>query len=181
MILPNVTEIKIKRKKANLTQKQLSQESNVSQSLIAKIESGKAEASYEKIRKIFSVLEKFSEKQEKTCSEVMSSKVAGIKDSDNVEKAAMLMHKQEVSQLPVFKGKLIVGSVSESTILHQLENQSKEELYKKKVHEIMEESFPLVSRDIPIKSIIPLLEKSSAILVSEKGGILGIITKADLI
>ena len=52
MILPEIKIIKRKRKEFGLTQKQLSKESGVSQSLIAKIEAEKAQASYEKMKKI---------------------------------------------------------------------------------------------------------------------------------
>ena len=47
--------------------------------------------------------------------------------------------------------------------------------------EIMEEAFPQVSEDAPISLISSLLQVYSAVLVSKKGIVVGIITKADLL
>jgi len=47
--------------------------------------------------------------------------------------------------------------------------------------EIMEESFPQVSEDTPSELLSSLLQVYSAVLVSKKGTVVGIITRADLL
>lgn len=180
MLLPELGIIKKRRKELNLSQKQLAKQAEVSQSLIAKIEAGNIEASYSKIRRIIETLDRLSEKEEKKCSEIMNEKLISVKENELVEKAVRLMKKHQISQLPVIKGGQAVGSISESTILKELENKEQKSLFKQRVKEIMEESFPTVARETPVKSIIPLLKNNPAVLVVEKGRIKGIITKVDV-
>lgn len=57
-MLPSLDEIAKRRKLLGLTQKQLAKIAGVSQSFIAKIESGKIDPSYSKAKAIFDTLEK---------------------------------------------------------------------------------------------------------------------------
>lgn len=181
MVLPDIQSIRRKRKKLDITQKQLAKRAGVSQSLIAKIESGKAEASYEKVKGIFEVLDRQKSKEEKRCHNIMCKKLISVKEDDTVRKAISLMKKHSISQLPVFKGKIVIGSISETALLSGLEKKSKKELFKQKVGKIAEAVLPIVNKELPVSSVIPLLKSSPAVLVSEKGQIKGIITKADLL
>ncbi|MBI4983602.1 CBS domain-containing protein [Candidatus Woesearchaeota archaeon] len=181
MLLPELKIIKKRRKELDLTQKQLAKQAGVSQSLIAKIESEKIEASYQKIKGIIETLDRLSEKEEKKCSQVMHLNVISVEEMDLVGKAVQLMKKHEISQLPVFQKERVTGSLTETGLLKALESQDKETLFEKKVQEIMEEAFPLVNKETPTKNILPLLKSSPAVLVMEKGQIKGIITKADLL
>jgi predicted transcriptional regulator len=45
----------------------------------------------------------------------------------------------------------------------------------------MEEAFPQVDEDVPLALISSLLQVYSAVLVTKKGMVVGIITKADLL
>ncbi len=86
------------------------------------------------------------------------------------------------SQLPVFDGKQPVGSISEKSILRQiLAGKDLTQISKLPVSEVMEEAFPQVSEDAPLALISSLLQVYSAVLVSKKGVVVGIITKADLL
>jgi predicted transcriptional regulator len=86
------------------------------------------------------------------------------------------------SQLPVFDGKQPVGSISEKTILRQiLDGKDMAQISALPVSEVMEEVFPQVAEDAPLSLISSLLQVYSAVLVSKKGTIVGIITKADLL
>jgi len=61
-MLPSLDEIAKKRKMLGLTQKELARMAGVSQSSIAKIESGKIDPSYNKVKAIFDVLERMETK-----------------------------------------------------------------------------------------------------------------------
>ena len=60
-----LNEIKIIRKKYGLTQSKLANIANVSQSLIAKIESGRIDPTYSNAQKIFSALDTLRKDKEK--------------------------------------------------------------------------------------------------------------------
>jgi predicted transcriptional regulator len=86
------------------------------------------------------------------------------------------------SQIPVFDGKQSVGSISEKAILRQiLSGKELEDISKLPTQSIMEEAFPQINEDAPLPLITSLLQAYSAVLVSKKGAIVGIITKADLL
>ena len=181
-MLPELNTIKTRRLKLGIKQLAFAKEAAVSQSLISKLESGKLEPSYAIVKKIFSTLDHLENKEEKTCSDIMSKKIIKISESSDVKRAIDMMKKESISQLPVFNKNLMTGNISESSILSKIyEGMSKEDLFSKKVKDIMSQPFPSVSPDTPISSIIPLLKFSDAIAVFEKSHICGIITKADII
>jgi predicted transcriptional regulator len=49
------------------------------------------------------------------------------------------------------------------------------------VGEVMEEAFPQVGEDAPLSLISSLLHVYPAVLISTKGKVVGIVTKADLL
>ena len=92
------------------------------------------------------------------------------------------MKEHGYSQIPVFEGKQPVGSISEKAILRQiLEGKDLEEISRQPTERIMEEAFPQINEDAPLSLITSLLQTYSAVLVSKKGEVVGIITKADLL
>lgn len=75
-----------------------------------------------------------------------------------------------------------MGSISEKAILRQiLAGQDLEEISRQPTERIMEEAFPQINDDAPLSLITSLLQTYSAVLVSKKGVVIGIITKADLL
>ncbi len=180
MLFPDINTIKTRRQRLGIKQKELAKHSGVSQSLIAKLESGKIEPSYSIIKNIFSALDSFQNKGERTCGEAMIKSVLTVKSTDSIEKASHILKSKGISQIPVLSGKAVVGSISESAILNSLLEFPKKELFKKQVKEIMESPFPIVSAETPLSSILPLLKTNSAVLVSDKQRIAGIITRSDV-
>ena len=86
------------------------------------------------------------------------------------------------SQIPVFDGKQSVGSISEKAILRQiLAGNDLDEISRFPTERIMEEAFPQINEDAPLSLITSLLQTYSAVLVSRRGVVVGIITKADLL
>ncbi|MBT0159816.1 CBS domain-containing protein [Candidatus Bathyarchaeota archaeon A05DMB-2] len=181
-MLPSLEEIAKKRRQLGLKQAELAKQAGVSQSLIAKLESGKTDSCYTKVKTIFEVLERLEIKEKIKAGKVINSEVIGVQESEPVYKAVQLMKSYGYSQLPVFNGKQSVGSVSERTILrHILSGKDLSQISELPVGEIMEEAFPQVSEDAPLPTISSLLQAYSAVLVLRKGHIVGIITKADLL
>ncbi len=181
-LLPSIKEIERKRKSLGLTQKKLAYLTGVSQSLIAKIESGHINPSYEKAKAIFDFLEGLERKRDVKVLEIMSRKIIGISRNDPISKASLIMSKTGFSQLPVFDNDRVIGSVTEKALLNEmLKHDDPNELSAWPIEKVMEEAFPRVESLTPISIASSLLQYAPAVLVTEKGSIVGIITKADLI
>ncbi|MDI6806684.1 MAG: CBS domain-containing protein [Candidatus Aenigmarchaeota archaeon] len=168
----HLKELRVSKK---ISQSELARRIGVTQAHIAKIEAGKVDPRLSTINKILSVLEKVKKKIK--CRDVMIKKIISASPDDRIIKISQLMKKFGISQLPVMESGLEIGSISESTIVRNLGKDPK----KMKVKNIMDEPFPIVSLEDSVEVAIPLLEFHPALLVSDKGKIVGMITKSDLL
>jgi predicted transcriptional regulator len=181
-MFPTLQDIAKRRRQLGLKQTELAKAAGVSQSLIAKLEAGTIDSSYTKVKTIFDVLEHLEFKAKVQAEKIRHNEVVSVQKNDSVSKVVNMMKEYGYSQIPVFEGKQSVGSVSEKTILRQiLAGKDLEEISKLLTGEIMEEAFPQINEDAPLSLITSLLQTYSAVLVSKKGILIGIITKADLL
>ena len=181
-MFPVLEGIGKKRRQLGLKQAELAKFAGVSQSLIAKLESGKIDSSYTKVKTIFDVLDKLEAKTKIQEEKVVPNEVISIQKDEPILRVVKLMKEHGYSQIPVFSGKQSVGSVSEKTILRQiLAGKDLAQISNLPIEEIMEEAFPQVGEDAPLSLISSLLQVYQAVLVAKKGVVLGIITKADLL
>lgn len=181
-MFPDIAEVKLRRVRLGLTQSQLSSHAHVSQSLIAKIESGRTMPSYDTAKKIFETLEAIEKQGLKTARDCMNSNVVYLEEDDLVEKALHLMKTKNFSQLPVMRQGLPIGSISETTLLDKLTsgvNPSK--LSQTPVREVMSESFPVIEETTPFPIVSSLLTHSFAVLVKKKQKVIGIISRTDVL
>ncbi len=169
-------EVKKIRKKLGMTQTELANRSGVSQSLIAKIESGRIDPTFTKTKKIFAALSELEKKEEIQAGQLMASKIISVSPEDSIKEAISKMKKYEISQLPVIDSHKLMGLVSESTILDAMLN-SKATIVK----EIMQDAPPIVSKNTSIQVVSSLLKHFPIVLVSEEGKLIGTITKSDLL
>jgi predicted transcriptional regulator len=181
-MLPALEIIPSRRRKLGLTQSQLANMAGVSQSYIAKLEAGKIEPSYIKVKAILESLDKLEKRKEVTASEIMNRNIVGIDSSATINEAVEIMKNHGYSQLPVMQGDKPIGGLSERTVLEQILNPSRDiNPSRVKVKEIMDESFPQVAEDAPLSLLTNLLKYYQAVLVQRQGVLTGIVTKADLI
>jgi|SRR3989344_3275272 len=180
-MFPEISNIKIRRQRLGIKQGELAELSKVSQSMITKLEKGKLEPSYTIAKRIFLALDSLEHKKENKCSDIMTSKLLFAKKGDKIEKAAELMKRHFIDQLPILEGKRVVGSISEYLIFSKLMQIDKKKLLNMEIKEIMQEPFPIVNYSMPVSVVLPMLKTADAILVSENSEIKGIITKANLI
>lgn len=181
-MLPEIHEVKRRRKALGITQFQLAKEANISQSLVAKMEAGNIEPSYSIAKNVFLVLDKLENKNSKMAKDYRSKKIIKIDATDKAKSAIGLMKKNNISQLPVFEGQAIIGSFSEKTILDRIATgESIEVLEMEKVADIMDDPFPTINDDTPVNSFISLLQHNQALVVLKKGKPIGIITKSDML
>jgi predicted transcriptional regulator len=169
------------RKRLGLTQTELAQRANVSQSLIARIESGSVDPRLSTLRRILEALEKSTKEQRYTTAEdVMYQKIVSIDPDDLLAHAAELMRENAVSQLPVIKNGKQIGVILETSIMSEVIESPK--ALNKKVKEVMKERLPSVGPKANVEDVYELIKEGHpAVLVEKEGTILGIITKIDLI
>jgi predicted transcriptional regulator len=111
---------------------------------------------------------------------MMCSPVISVQAADSVRIAINLMEKHSVSQLPVVSGESIVGTISEATIVRHI--SSGENVFNSKVNEIMDESLAVVPPSTGVDEAYELMSRGfPAVLVVDRGKIVGIVTKIDLI
>lgn len=181
-MFPSLEDIAKKRRTLGLKQAELARLAGVSQSLVAKLESGKIDSSYTKVKTIFDVLDRLEAKTRIQEEKVVPNEVIGVQKDEPISKVMRLMKEHNYSQIPVFDGKHSAGSISEKTILRQiLAGKDLARISKMPAEQIMEEAFPQVGEDAPLSLISSLLQTYAAILVARKGAVVGIITKADLL
>lgn len=175
--MDELAELRKIRKKIGITQNELAKKANVSQSLIAKVESGKLDPSYKNAKKLFETLSMLNTEHELSAKDLMHSKIYFVTDSDTLRDAITQMRKHNISQLPVMKNKKVIGYISESVLLDKIlegETQSK-------VGALMESSPPILPPNTSQGVIANLLRYFPFVLIEDKGELVGIITKADFL
>lgn len=169
-------EIRYIRKRLGLTQAQLSGAAKVSQSLIAKIESGRLDPAYSKAQKIFAALEELSHKQESKALELMSRKIIEVSPSDTVQDAIKKMKQYEISQLPVIEDHKLVGLISEAALLDAvIEGKTS------RIKDVMIDPPPVVTGSTTASVVSGLLKFYPMVVVTEKGKVSGVITRSDIL
>ncbi len=173
-----ISEIKDIRKKIGFTQTQLAKKANVSQSLIAKIESNRIDPTYSNVMKIFNALNELVNNKDIKAEEVMQKDLIVIDPDSSLKDCISRMSKYGISQLPVIKGKNVLGYVSEGLLLEKLINSKDKDFA---IKDVMHDSPPIVSRNSSLNMVSHLLKYFPMVLVSDNGEVKGIITKADVI
>jgi predicted transcriptional regulator len=166
--------IKKMREEAGLTQEALAKATNITQAHVAKIENEKVNPTLSTINNILSVLQ--ANKTMK-CKEFVTKKVISVKPEDSVNYVVKLMKKNDISQIPIIEDERCVGSISDKTILRNLDRISSST----EIREIMDEPFPMISSNDSVDVIKTLLEYHQAVLILEEGRVVGIVTKHDLL
>ena len=179
-MIEDLQKIKKTRKNLGINQKELADRAGVSQSLIAKIESGKLDPTFTKAKQIFRALEELREKEEIKAEKIMNKKVVFVEAQDNVKEIIKIMKKRGISQVPVLRKEKMCGLITEGTILKKIMNDP-EKVNVIKAEEIMEEVPPIISTKTGLKTLLELLKDAPLVLVAEKGDIKGIISKTDLL
>ncbi|MEM1671777.1 MAG: CBS domain-containing protein [Archaeoglobaceae archaeon] len=170
-----ISDIKARRKRLGITQKELAELVGVSQSLIAKLESGVLDPKLSLIKRIINALNELESKNY-WAKNIMNSPVIIAESSDSVKKIAKIMIEKGISQLPVVQGEKIIGSVTERGIFKAFFEGKSDIL----VRDIIEDPLPIVKPSESIFEISKLLLEHPAVLVVEGRNILGIITKHDI-
>ncbi|MBS3157807.1 CBS domain-containing protein [Candidatus Woesearchaeota archaeon] len=177
-----IQEIKELRKRNSLTQNQLAKRAGVSQSLIAKIESGRIDPTYSKVQKIFEALSSLENKNEVNITEVMNKKIIPSLLKEDVHSVIKKMQKHGISQMPVLDGDKPVGLVTDTNLLKKIaEVDDPSKLSSIHIKDVMEDCPPIVTKNASLKVVQSLLLHYPVVLVTEAGELIGLITKADIL
>ncbi len=174
MELPTPADLREKRKSLELTQSELADRAEVSQPLIARIEGGDVDPRLSTLRRIVTALEE-AEGNVLKARDLMHEEIISVSPDDSVREAARVMDADAYSQLPVLEHERPVGSISESELVGLGEDAREQP-----VSEHMSESFPTVAANASIDEVRHLLEYYKAVMVTENGEAVGIITEADV-
>ncbi|MCL4480299.1 MAG: CBS domain-containing protein [Candidatus Thermoplasmatota archaeon] len=184
-MLPSIPEIRKMRKNLGISQKELAGLTGVSQSYIARLEKGEINPTYEKIRKIYEILNQNGSRANNldlTVSKIMSPLVITASSSDTLVHALTIMREKGYSQLPVLEQRRVVGTITEADINDLLvKGKSIESLKNMIVKDIMGPALPQVDKSSPVSMIYPILKFSNAVLIFSAGELKGIVTKADVL
>ncbi len=109
-----------------------------------------------------------------------NQKLITVDAESTINDALNVMNKFGISQMPVKKGNDFVGSLNDSMLFSKL--FADPSLKTKTVEELMQAPFPMVSEQAPMEEISKLINKeNNAVLMTDLGGSVHIITKHDLI
>ncbi|MBO5654114.1 MAG: CBS domain-containing protein [Candidatus Methanomethylophilaceae archaeon] len=183
MRFPPASDIRKRRKMLDITQSELAEASGVSQSTITKVEQGKISASYNTVVKLFETLEKMGErKKEIPIMDIATRDIVSVQEDSGVHEALEILKETGFSQMPVFRGDSSVGSISEKVILKLMNSgKSMDQLSRMRVSDVMEDSFPTISENTSMEGLSSMLNTSNAVLITRKGKIIGMITRADVL
>ncbi|WP_247728651.1 CBS domain-containing protein [Halovivax limisalsi] len=174
MELPTPADLRQRRTDLELTQSELAERANVSQPLIARIEGGDVDPRLSTLRRIVTALDEAAGDIIRA-ADLMNEDVVSVDPDDTVGEAAQTMEQEAYSQLAVIRDGVPVGSISQSELVH-LDADSRDE----PVSEHMAESFPTVSKDATLDEVSNLLDHYKAVMITDAGETVGIITEADL-
>jgi predicted transcriptional regulator len=145
--------------------------------------------SYNSVKLVFGALERTEQQGLKSRGSapilaLMNKRILSVRTDERVKRAIQVMRESDVSQLPVFSGEGLVGSVSEGTIFDLLQKGlTLEKVSEMRVEKIMGSPFPVVPATAGTESVKSFLDEFPAVLICAPGSgkIVGIATKADLL
>lgn len=173
-VLPDIKEIAKIRRRLGLSQKKLAKSAGISQSLLAKIERGTANPSYKAITSLFDELAKAESADSKKVSDIMVRNVIVLDAGERVSNAAKLAKEYRISQFPVTKNGIYIGSVRSVDLLGAHKGES--------VAAYVNSDFPTVGEDMPLEVVSSIISATGLpVVVLSKGKVVGIITADDLL
>ena len=183
MRFPPASDIRKRRKMLDITQSELAAASGISQSTITKVEQGKISASYNTVVKLFETVDQMGDrKKEIPIMDIATRDIVSVQEDSGVPEALEILKETGFSQMPVFRGESSVGSISEKVILKLISSgKSMDQLSRMRVSDVMEDSFPTISENTSMEGLSSMLNTSNAVLITRKGKIIGMITRADVL
>lgn len=175
-------QLKRIRTQLGYTQAGLASAAGVSQSIVAKIEAGTVDPTFSTLSALSRALNSSSAAKGKRTADVMSSPVIGVQDGATLKECVAIMKKNAFSQMPVFSGEKMIGTITEAHVLTLLSAAIKPgQVLDQRVKDHILPAFPVVGKDAPVEALFSLFRYLPAVLVASGEKVEGIITKIDLL
>ncbi len=186
-VLPELKEIRSRRKMLGLTQGELAEAVSLSRTSLSKLENGLADLGYGKVKRLFDVLERVERDRALalglegvSLGEVHSVPVEYVESGLVLGDVWVRMVERGFSQFPVRREGVVVGCVSERMVNRMVFERGFEEAVGMRVEEIMGPPFPVLDVGVPLRLAIPLLQVGQGVLTSRGGIVTGIVTNSDV-
>lgn len=175
-------QLKRIRQQAGLTQSGLAKAAGLSQSIVAKVEGGDVDPTFSTVEALSRALNATMTKGGKKAGDVMTSPVIGVQSDTTLSRCVKMMKNSSISQMPVFSGQRLVGTVTETQIMSlMLSSPNGKDILEQKVENHVLPVFAAVGRDTPVEALYSLFRYMPAVLVVAGERVEGIITKIDLL
>jgi cystathionine beta-synthase len=103
-----------------------------------------------------------------------------VTEAQPVKEALDLLRRYEISQLPVVRGNEVVGGINDVAVMQAVFDHA--DIVHKPVGEVMGRAFPALEYDVEVTVAYKLLTMAnSAIVVTQNGNPLGVVTRQDII
>lgn len=181
LFIPSPKYLRELRKAAGLSQAELARRAGVSQSLIARIESGDVNPRVSTLQRILKALEEYVEEELKA-EDIMTSPVITVKTSDPISKVADIMWENAISQVPVLDERgNVVGMIHEKSIVKAF-LKHREKAVNFQARDFMTVPPPMIPPDTPLNAVFALISDACpAVLVMKNDKVCGIITRSDVL
>ncbi len=172
--------IQERRQDLGVGQPALARQAEISTAQLKQMERLETHADYATVHRLWKELQRMEEKEQKTAGDVMHDSIEWIDASQQASQAERIMYNKDYLQMPVKEetdNKVYrnVGSLTEADLTKTTDMS-------RPVGEIMGDPFKEVEADTPLPQIEQLLKDGySALLVTDNGRYVGIITKSDLV
>jgi predicted transcriptional regulator len=187
-LLPNVNEIRAKRKMLGLTQAKLAESAGISRASLSKLENKLTDMSYGNVKKIFDTLAQLERERIEALElegiylgMVHSSPIEYMEVSLPLDGVLEAMVRTRFSQFPVWKDGVAVGVVTEKIVNRTIYERGFEVAMSVLVGEVMDPPFPVLDINTPLRLVIPLLQECQGVLTSQAGEVTGIVTNFDVL
>jgi cystathionine beta-synthase len=125
------------------------------------------------------------ERRKETVGDVLRTKqplppMITVTEQQPVKEALDLLRRYEISQLPVTRGQEVVGSINDVAVMQAVFDHA--DIVHKPVGDVMGRAFPTLEHDIEVERAYKLLTMAnSAIVVTDGGKPVGVVTRQDII
>jgi cystathionine beta-synthase len=125
------------------------------------------------------------DKRKDTVGDVLRAKeplppIITVTETAVVRDALDLLRRYEISQLPVMRGKDVVGSINDVAVMQAVFDHA--DIMHKPVSDVMGRPFPMLDRDAEVDRAYKLLTLANpAIVVTDGGEPVGVVTRQDVI
>ena len=173
----DIARLKDIRKKLGMTQQQFAKRATVSQSLIAKIEAKAIDPSYSNVLKIEQTINELTNAREPSADDIKNPKIIFVAPTEYAVDIVKLMKKNSISQVIVEENNIIIGLVTEGSLLEKDFGK----LQQLQARDVMLEPPPVVSSKTKLSVLTALLTQYPLIVIQKESRYVGVATKSDLL